>query len=794
VADKTLSNLAVRVSMDSSGFQQGVSGINKQLSVVKSEFKAASAELGGFGNSTEQLRLKSNSLNQQIELQKQKVAALKQAFQESAEKKGADAKATQELQIKLNGARTALANMETDLSKTNKSLEESIKKEEALTKETGKLGLSMKSLKDDFAKAQQEAANLKVSFDSFKVAGAGLTAAGAGIAVGLGGAVRSAMDFDAQMSKVQALSGSTAEQFEQLKEKAIELGAATSFSSSQAAEGMQMLAAAGMDANKIMEAMPGVLSAAAASGEEMALVAETMGTALNTFGLEASESAHVADILAQVANKSSAGVQDMAYSMKYVGPVAAQLGVSLEEVGTTVIEMANAGIKGEQAGTTMRSALLRLIDPPKDAGTALDMLGISITDSSGKMKPLSDIIGELNEGLAGQTEAQKAATLSTIFGTEAVSGMMVLVGNGKKTYDEYTKALQESNGEAKKAADVMQNNLKGSMDQLTGSLESAGISIGEALTPAIKAVASAITGMVNLFNVLPGPVKNMIAIFAALVAGMLLIGGPALMLIGFLPQIAAGFAQVSTVMGLLTGGLGPLKTGIGLVSGVLRTGLAGALTFIMSPVGIAIAAIVVLAGLAFLVIKNWEPIKEFFSGLWDGVSKGFTAAKAAIVQTAGNLVVEAKEKINGLWTWIQGIPAQAPQWGKNIIKGIIDGIKSIHIPLPHFSVTMGSWEVAGVTVPKPAFDIDWYGSGGIFTSPAIIGVGERGTEAVLPLDKISSLFDYDKLASAVTKNGKGDVINLYFTGTVRNDNDAKRIAQELDNLIYSRRRGQAVTA
>ena len=170
---------------------------------------------------------------------------------------------------------------------------------------------------------------------------------------------------------------------------------------------MQNLAASGFEVNDIISAMPGIIAASEAAQEDMAMTSETVAAALNAFGLEAKESSHIADVLSQSANQSAAGILDMQYSFKYAAPVAKMLGISLEELSAATGIMADSGIKGEQAGTSLRAALLRLADPPKSASKALSALGISITDSNGKMKPFHDIIGQVGNATKDMGNAQK---------------------------------------------------------------------------------------------------------------------------------------------------------------------------------------------------------------------------------------------------------------------------------------------------------------------------------------------------------------------------------------------------
>ena len=187
--------------------------------------------------------------------------------------------------------------------------------------------------------------------------GTAFTTMGVALGAGLGMAVNTAMDFESQMSRVKGISGATAGEFDALREAAMDLGASTSKSASEVAKGMENMAAMGYEVNEIIAAMPGVISAAEASGEDMAVVTDVVSAALNSFGLEASDASHVADVLAQSANQSAADINDLGYSFKYAAPVAKALGISMEELAAATGIMSDAGIKGEQAGTTLRSAL-----------------------------------------------------------------------------------------------------------------------------------------------------------------------------------------------------------------------------------------------------------------------------------------------------------------------------------------------------------------------------------------------------------------------------------------------------
>ena len=243
------------------------------------------------------------------------------------------------------------------------------------------------------------------------------------------------------MSRVKAISGATGEEFEKLKAQAIELGAETSFSASQAAEGMENLAAAGFTTTETMEAMPGLLDLAAASGEDLASSSDIAAAALRGFGMEASEAGHVADVLAENANRTNSSVAETGEAMKYVAPLARSAGLSFEETAAAIGIMANAGIQGSQAGTTLRGAISRLSKPTDDMQNAMDDLGISFYDADGKMKSLSDQVGMLRNAMAGMTDEQKNNYLVTLYGQESLSGMLALINEGEGKINELDSVL-----------------------------------------------------------------------------------------------------------------------------------------------------------------------------------------------------------------------------------------------------------------------------------------------------------------------------------------------------------------
>ena len=403
----------------------------------------------------------------------------------------------------------------------------------------------MKLLGEEYDKNREKMSLLIKSGQNFRGIGSNISMVTTPI-LGLGvAAAKTSIDFEAEMSKVKAISGAVGDDFTLLNKQAIQLGADTVFSASEAAEGMENLASAGFNVNEIYSAMPGMLSLAASGDIEIADAADIASSALRGFGLEASQSGHVADVLAKAAADTNAQVTDMGYALKYAAAPAHALGLSLEETAAAVGIMSNAGIKGEQAGTTLRGALTRLSNPSDEAAKKMQQLGFSAFDSQGKMKALADMIGELQDKTKGLTDQQKQQAIAEIFGQESMSGMLVLMGQGKDKIQELTNSFKNSDGAAESMANTMQDNVKGSLEQMKGSVETAGILYGNALAPAIKEVAGDIKDLADKFGELNPETQATIAKVLTFTAAI----GPAILVTGTLAGSLGNIISVGKAIG-----------------------------------------------------------------------------------------------------------------------------------------------------------------------------------------------------------------------------------------------------
>lgn len=471
------------------------------------------------------------------------------------------------------------------------------------------------------------------------------------VVAGFGAAIKTGADFEGQMSRVGAIAGSSKSQLKAMSDQAVELGAKTSLSASEVAKGMEELAALGMNTNQIMKAMPGVISAAEASGADLATTATIMASSLNSFNLKASDSGHVADLLATAANDSAADVQYMGDALKYAGTPAHSLGVTLEDTSAAIEIMSNSGLEGSQAGTALRASFIRLANPTKKSQKQLDALGVSLTNSKGEFVGMPQLIGQFKNGLQDMSKEQKLAAVAQVVGTEAASGFLSLIDAGPQKVQKYSDSLKNSNGASKEAADKMKDNLKGALEQLGGAFESLGITIGTAFAPVLKGLAKVVTFLVEKFSNLPTPLIVLTTVFVGLVASI----GPLLVLTGVLAHSIVGISDAVMLLTATEGGQtfftkfgANIKGILPKISGLItKIPLIGsAFTLLSGPIGIAVAAIAAI-GVAFVVAyKKSEtfrnivnavinPVKNAFIGLWNVIKQFGAGIKAVFSNDTG---------------------------------------------------------------------------------------------------------------------------------------------------------------
>ena len=382
-------------------------------------------------------------------------------------------------------------------------------------------------------------------------------------------AIKVGSDFEGAMSKVEAISGATGSDLEALTNKAKEMGASTKFSATESANAFEYMAMAGWKTEDMLNGIEGIMNLAAASGEDLATTSDIVTDALTAFGLSAQDSTHFADILAQASSNANTNVGMMGETFKYVAPVAGALGYSAEDTATAIGLMANAGIKGSQAGTSLRSIMSRLAKPTDEVQAAMDALGISLTDDHGKMKGLNEIMADLRTGFSGLSEAEAAQMAAALGGQEAMSGLLAIVNASDADFNKLQSSIYSCDGAAAQMAETMNDNLQGQITILKSGLEGLGISFYENIQTPLKDIAIEAQGMVqqlqDAFN--EGGLTGMVTAFGDVLAQIV--------------ERVAGAAPelINAATGLVSSFCDSLKssTGIGEAAASLITSLVTAL-------------------------------------------------------------------------------------------------------------------------------------------------------------------------------------------------------------------------
>lgn len=432
-----------------------------------------------------------------------------------------------------------------------------------------------------------------------------------------------AMNFDKGMSQVQAITGATGKDLDSLRQTAIDLGGDTAYSATEVAGAMTEMAKAGWNTEQIISGMGGVLDAAAASGEDLSVVSTIVADAVTGFGLSASDSTRLADLFTQAANGGTIGINDLGESFKYIAPVAAAMGLSVEDTTTAIAAMSTAGIKGSQAGTSLRGMLTRMVKPTDQVSAAMDELGISLTHQDGTFKSLDDILGEMRTSFGGLTDEQKTYYAATLAGQEGMSGMLTLLNMSQEEYDKLAKSMDESGGVAGQTADVMQDNLASKIEQLGGSLESLAIKLSELVIPYIQKFVVWLTSLVDKFTALDPETQKTILKFVGLAAA----AGPLIFAFG---KVSTGVGSLITGFGKLRGGFKAVSAGGKAGAGVLSK-LGGALAGVTAPMLVVVGIIAVLAAAFTNLWKNNEEFRNGIIAIWTQIKETFSAFAQGIV-------------------------------------------------------------------------------------------------------------------------------------------------------------------
>lgn len=588
--------------------------------------------------------------------------------------------------------------------------------------------------------------------NNFQSAGKSLTSAGSTLTksvttpiVGAGTAVvKLSSDFESAMSKVSAISGATGSDLDALNQKAQEMGAKTKFSATESAEAFTYMAMAGWKTKDMLQGIDGIMALAAADGLDLATTSDIVTDALTAFGLSASDSGHFADVLAKAASNANTNVALLGESFKYVAPVAGALGYSAEDTAIALGLMANAGIKGSQGGTALRSSLSRLIKPTDDAAALMEKYGLSMTNADGSMKSLGEVMNMLRDKLGGLTEAEQAQVAAQIFGQEAMSGMLAIINASDSDYAKLTNAIYNADGAAQQMADTMLNNLSGQLTLLKSALEGLAIQFGEILMPRIKQFVSWLQNLTQKLQELTPEQKEQIVKWAAIVAAI----GPVLIILG---KLTSSVGSIITTFGKIPGAISKVQTGFTALStklinvkegfvlakngmtalGAQASPLGAALAGVTGPM-IAIVAAITLVVAAF--VSLWKTNEEFrnkMTAIWDGIKSKFESFVQGIVDRLNALGFDFEnfgEVVKAIWNGFCSLLAPIFEGAFNqvsvILGSVLDALTGI---LDVFiGIFTGNWDQAWQGV-KEIFGAVWDLIKGTFESWTIAFKGIADT-------------------------------------------------------------------
>lgn len=682
-----IKGITVEIGGDTTGLDKALKSVNSTIKSTQSSLKDVNRLLKLDPSNTELLSQKQKLLKDAISATKEKLDALKTA-QEQAKQQLENGDLGQDkydaLQREIIETEQELRRLQEQAATTNATLEK-----------MDAVGAKMESVGDSIAGAGKKMMPLTTVIG------------GLGIA-----AVKTAADFDSSMSQVAAISGATGDDLQALRDKAREMGEKTKFSASEAADAMTYMAMAGWKSKDMISGIDGIMSLAAASGEDLATTSDIVTDALTAFGLSAKDSGHFADILAAASSNANTNVSMMGETFKYCAPIAGALGFSAEDTAEAIGLMANAGIKSSQAGTALRTIMNNLAGDVKISGKAIGDVTIATTNADGSMRDLSDILADCRAAFGNLTESEKANAAESLVGKNAMSGFLALMNAAPGDIAKLSGAIDNCDGSAEKMAATMQDNLAGQLTILKSQLQELAISFGEILMPVIRSIVSKIQDFVDKLNGMDEGTKQAIVKIGLLVAAI----GPLLIVIGnVISKTGTALRAFSSL------GKGVLKLSYNFQNGI---GLAGKLGTALGGISAPVLAVVAVIGTlvaAFMHLWNTnDGFREAIIGTWNKIKETVSGFCQGIVDRLNALGFEFKDILDVLKTaWDAFCSLLAPVFEgvfNNIanilstVTGVITGILDVFI-----GIFTGNWSQAWTGV-KEIFSSIWNGISSFFSN------------------------------------------------------------------------------
>ena len=680
-----IKGITVEIGGDTTGLEKALKNVNSTIKNTQSQLKDVNRLLKLDPSNTELLSQKQRALKDAIGATKEKLDSLKTAQEQ---------------------AKQQLENGDLGQDKYDALQREIIETEQELRRLQEEAAATSTALaKIDEAGKKMEAFGDSVTSAGQKIMPASMAVAGLGAA-----AVKTAADFDSGMSKVAAISGATGDDLDALRDKAREMGAKTKFSASEAASAMEYMAMAGWKTEDMLGGIEGIMSLAAASGEDLATTSDIVTDALTAFGLSAQDSGHFADILAAASSNANTNVRMMGETFKYCAPIAGALGFSAEDVAEAIGLMANAGIKSTQAGTALRTIMNNLSGEVKITGAALGEVTIATTNADGSMRDLSDILADCRGAFSQLSESERAQAAEALVGKNAMSGFLALMNAAPEDIEKLSTAIDNCDGTAAQMAETMQDNLAGQLTILKSQLEELAISFGEMLMPAIRAIVSKIQAFVDKLNGMSESQRKAILTIGLIVAAL----GPLLVIIGTLISKVGiamqGFVKLAT---------GVKKLGVAVKAG---TGVFGKLGAALGGISGPVLAIVAVVAVLIAAFKHlWDTNEEFrnaITGIWEGIVSKIQAFCQGIVDRLNALGFDFSsivDVLKSLWGGLCQFFAPVFEAAFNVVSTVLGTVLDVITGLLDVFIGLfaGNWSQMWEGV-KEIFSGIWDGITGLF--------------------------------------------------------------------------------
>nr|UWG14720.1 MAG: minor tail protein [Bacteriophage sp.] len=737
-----MAQASIKIGASMSEYQSAMKAAVASMKELSSQYSLAAANAKLYGTKSDALKAKISELTQKMDVQKTKVAdckthyetlttrldnnkkkseelktkvaELSRAYEESKEATGENSEETKKLKTELDKAEKQLATTEAQTTK----YEAAVKKQgAAVTQAEADLANMEVQLRDVNAELARQ------KFDEYaeKAGKVGQAVQTAGqhmmkVTTAIGGvaaaSVTVAANFEQQMSKVQAISGATAEETDKLTESARQWGRDTKYSATEAGEAFEYMALAGWKTDDMLEGIGGILNLAAASAMDLGTASDIVTDYLTAFGLSAKDAGKFADEMAYAMSHSNTTTEALGEAYKNCAATAASMGYSVEETTAVLMTMANAGVKGGEAGTALNAIMTRLATDTKGCATELAKYGVEVYDAQGNMNSLSSILTGVRGVWNNLTDEQQANLAKTIAGTNQFSALQTIMSGlsdeaiaSGMSFSDYAEALQNCDGTASDMAATMQDNLLGRLTQLKSKLEDIGITVGNALLPFMEKAVAKIGELADKFAALSPQQQETILKIAGVVAAI----GPLLTIVGKAISVSG---QLSSGIGKVVGKLAAMGTTASGATGGMAI-LKGALAAITSPVGIAVAAI---AAITAVIVTLWNTNEDFrnkITEIWDRIKTVFTEFGQHITDKLNSLGFDFEnfgEVVKAIWEGFCNLLAPIIEGVFNNIANVIETTLNVITGVFDLFVSLftGDWSGAWDAV-KGIFESVWNG-------------------------------------------------------------------------------------